>query len=295
MDLDYDIFAKNLREMTADHLRPLLDSAVDTARFWRLAQDLARATVPDEIVDVVRLGRMTALCKPNGGVRGIVAGDMVRRLVARTISQQISKAVEQATSPFQYALSTKSGGECIAHSLQALTDLDPAPLCCPSTESEHSTSFLEVRCWMVCAQWQAVTRCSHSWCNFMAIRLPICGTTMMARPTRSGREKEESRAILLCPCCMLSGSTKLCNQCNLASVHTRDSWLSTMMCTPLHSQSGLWRSTGFWERSCGSTAAFGSMPSKPRSGTGLAMFPAGTKPSSTKLEPSILTQLVWWF
>ena len=64
--------------MTADHLRPLLDSEVDTARFWRLAQDLARATVPDEIVDVLRLGRMTALCKPNGGVRGIVAGDMVR-------------------------------------------------------------------------------------------------------------------------------------------------------------------------------------------------------------------------
>ena len=103
----------------------MLDSEVDTARFWRLAQDLARATVPDEIVEVVRLGRMTALCKPNGGVRGIVAGDMVRRLVARTISQQISKAVEQATSPFQHALSTKSGGECIAHSLQALTDLDP--------------------------------------------------------------------------------------------------------------------------------------------------------------------------
>ena len=137
-----------------------------------------------------------------------------------------------------------------------------APLCCPSTESVHSTSFLEVRCWMACAQWQAVIRCSHSWCNFMAIRLPICGTTMMARPTRSG---------------------------NLASVHTRDSWLSTMMCTPLHSQSGLWRSTGFWV-SCGSTAAFGSMPARPRSGTGVAMSPAGAKPSSTKLEPSILTQ-----
>ena len=74
--------------------------------------------------------------------------------------------------------------------------------------------------------------------QFMAIRLLICGTTMTARRMRSGREKEESRAILLCPCCMLSGSTKLCDQCNLASVLTRDSWHSTMMCTPLHSQSG---------------------------------------------------------
>ena len=30
------------------------------------------------------------------------------------------------------------------------------------------------RCDVGCVQWQAVIRCSHSWCNFMAIRLPIC-------------------------------------------------------------------------------------------------------------------------
>ena len=61
---------------------------------------------------------------------------------------------------------------------------------------------------------------------------------------------------------------------SVASVHTRDSWLSTMMWTPLHSQSGLWRSTGFWARSCGSTAAFGSMLARPRSGVGVTMSPA---------------------
>ena len=134
-DLDHDRFAKNLRVakrgaaggpsgMTSDHLRPLLESVEDTTRFWRLAQDLSRAVVPDEIVDVVRLGRLTALQKPSGGVRGIVAGDIIRRLVARTISQQWATAVERATAPFQYALTTKSGAECIAHELQTLTDLD---------------------------------------------------------------------------------------------------------------------------------------------------------------------------
>ena len=30
-----------------------------------------------------------------------------------------------ATAPFQYALSTKSGCECFAHAIQALTDFDP--------------------------------------------------------------------------------------------------------------------------------------------------------------------------
>ena len=116
--LDPDLFAKNLRiarrgaaggpsGMTSEHLRPLLEHHEDMTRFWRFAQDLARAAVPDDIVELVRLGRMTALQKPNGGVRGIVAGDIIRRLVARTISQQLLPVVERATVPFQYALSTK--------------------------------------------------------------------------------------------------------------------------------------------------------------------------------------------
>ena len=78
--------------MTADHLRPLLESEHDTVRFWRFAQDLARAVVPDEVVDAIRLGRLTAMQKPNGGVRGIVVGDIIRRLVARTIAQQLSSS-----------------------------------------------------------------------------------------------------------------------------------------------------------------------------------------------------------
>ena len=45
--------------------------------------------------------------------------------MARTISQQLSKTVEAATAPFQYALSTRAGCECIAHTLQGLTELNP--------------------------------------------------------------------------------------------------------------------------------------------------------------------------
>ena len=67
---------------------------------------------------------MTALSKPDGGVRGIVTGDVVRRLVARTMTQQLGKAVEAATSPHQHALSPKACCESIAHILQGLTDAD---------------------------------------------------------------------------------------------------------------------------------------------------------------------------
>ena len=70
-------------------------------------------------------GRLTALKKPDGGVRGIVVSDVLRRLVARTIAKQYAEAAEKATAPFQYALRTRAGCECVAHVLQTLTDLDP--------------------------------------------------------------------------------------------------------------------------------------------------------------------------
>ena len=70
--------------MTTEHLRPLHDDA--------------RAQIPDVAVRMVRLGRLTALSKPDGGVRGIVAGDVIRRLVGRTMAQQLSQAVEAATA-----------------------------------------------------------------------------------------------------------------------------------------------------------------------------------------------------
>ena len=57
-------------------------------------------------------------------MRGIVVGDFVRRLVARTLAQQLGPAVESATAPFQFALSTKAGSECIAHVAQVMTDMD---------------------------------------------------------------------------------------------------------------------------------------------------------------------------
>ena len=67
---------------------------------------------------------MSALRKANGGVRGTVVGDTLRRLVARTIAQQIGDAVERAT-PFQCALKTRAGCECVSHMFQTLLDLDP--------------------------------------------------------------------------------------------------------------------------------------------------------------------------
>ena len=111
--------------MTVEYLHPLFDHSGDLRLFVAAAEVLARGQVPESIQTAVKLGRMIALSKTDGGVRGIVAGDVIRRLVARTMSQQLMEAVQSATSPFQYAMATRAGCECISHVLQGLTELNP--------------------------------------------------------------------------------------------------------------------------------------------------------------------------
>ena len=44
--------------------------------------------------------------------------------MARTMSQQMMEEVQSATAPFQYAMSTKGGCECIVHAFQGLTEMN---------------------------------------------------------------------------------------------------------------------------------------------------------------------------
>ena len=108
-DLDEDVFNRNLRSskkgaargpsgMTCEHLRPLLPDARGLHLLFQISERMARGQLPEAVINIIRRGRLTALSKPDGGVRVIVAGDVVRRLVACTMSQQLSPAVERATS-----------------------------------------------------------------------------------------------------------------------------------------------------------------------------------------------------
>ena len=67
--------------MTSEHLRPLLGDIGGMKLLFTLGENLSRGHVPQAAVEI-RAGRMTAHKKDDGGVRGIVVGDM-RRLVAR--------------------------------------------------------------------------------------------------------------------------------------------------------------------------------------------------------------------
>ena len=110
---------------TNEHLRLLLETEEDMQLLHRAAQRLALGDVPDTIARALRLGRMVALRKPNGRVRGLVMGDTFRRLVARTLAQQFSAAFDTACRPFQFALGTRAGTEAAARAVRALCERDP--------------------------------------------------------------------------------------------------------------------------------------------------------------------------
>ena len=133
--LDQDWFSSNLRKarrgaaagpsgMNADHLRPMLENSADSVALSQLASFLCKAKVPNEILGVMGQGRITALEKADGGIRGIVVGEIFRGVAARTIAQQYTAKAEEATAPHQYALKTKAGCETVAHILKVLTELD---------------------------------------------------------------------------------------------------------------------------------------------------------------------------
>ena len=105
LDLDIDLLFQNVRNsrrgatggpsgMTTAHLRILLESAAGSSLLEEVAIIFARGRIPEDILTVVRVGRMTALQKAEGGIRGIVVGDVFRRLVARTIAKQFAQQAE---------------------------------------------------------------------------------------------------------------------------------------------------------------------------------------------------------
>ena len=111
--------------LTAETLRLVLDDEEATNKLIQVTQQIARAELPDTASQALGLGRLVALQKPNGRVRGLVIGDLLRRLVARSLAQQFSQHIHQACSPHQYALSTRAGTEAVVHAITSATELDP--------------------------------------------------------------------------------------------------------------------------------------------------------------------------
>ena len=133
-NLDIDLLLKNLRTarrgaaagpsgMTAEHLKPFLE---DTTSFvWRDRSTVrqghnggggvtSRETRSDD-----SLGQARWRSARDSGWRRVPEG------CGTNNCPTIHPMAGGATHPYQYALSTRAGTECVAHVVQALTEWDP--------------------------------------------------------------------------------------------------------------------------------------------------------------------------
>ena len=110
---------------TNEHLRILLDDEEDSRLLHGAALRLAQADVPSVILDGLRVGRLVALRKPNGRVRALVVGDVLRRLLGRALAQHFAPHFQSACLPHQFGLSTRVGTEAVNRLLRAATEANP--------------------------------------------------------------------------------------------------------------------------------------------------------------------------
>jgi hypothetical protein len=113
-----------LSGMRYEDLKVLLDDEETMRLYGDVAERYARADIPQVIARSLALGAVTALTKPDGRPRGIITGDAIRRHVARTLAQTYADELMEACAPFQYALSTRAGTDCVSHALRSATDND---------------------------------------------------------------------------------------------------------------------------------------------------------------------------
>ena len=101
-----------------------LDDAELLGLLSSAAEDFARAAVPVEAMQPFMLASMAHCKKRDGGVRGIAIGTSFRRLVAKTLARQFGRELKEACSPFQFALSTMAGVDCVGHAVRVATEAD---------------------------------------------------------------------------------------------------------------------------------------------------------------------------
>ena len=111
------------------HFSTMLRIAPSFSKFPRLS---AHAKLPEEIVSALRLGQMTALQKANGGIRGIVVGDVIRRLVEKTLAKQHMTRFDVPPSLPNTQSRPSQGCKSMAHVVQVMTDRTQIAQCSPS-------------------------------------------------------------------------------------------------------------------------------------------------------------------
>ena len=178
---------------TAEMLRLVLDDEEATLAFADAATLLARAQVPTAIAAAIALGRLVALRKPSGGSRGLVVGDLLRRLVARTLAQQFSQQLDAAS------MHSPRGQERRRSCTPCKPKLKPTLTSrfCPLTFRRLMTLSAGRPCCLHCARCRKPQPCCRSYAFGTPASLSTSGR-LDRRHTASLRLRAESKVIRSC-------------------------------------------------------------------------------------------------
>ena len=117
--------APGLPGRRAEHRKLLLQEGEAIELLADACALLAQACVPTEECKVLAMSRLTALRKPDGGVRGIATGGTFRRLVSKTLAREWVAKFDQATRPIQLALQARAGTDALAAHVRAALETRP--------------------------------------------------------------------------------------------------------------------------------------------------------------------------
>ena len=162
-------------------MKGLLDNTDAFEFLLSACNSLSQAKIPRDTAEALMGCRLTALNKPDGGVRVIATGCSPRQLVARTLAKQFCYVFEADCSPFQHALSTRAGTDCICHMSRAARDANPTATILiveVLMGLGRTTMFIGQRCWPGWCRCPQQGHCCHL-CGCLTLGLPVTRGTMM--------------------------------------------------------------------------------------------------------------------
>ena len=82
--------------------------------------------VPEDFLSANLGARLIALRKPNGKIRPIACGSVLRRIAAKTACTVFRNEIKAACGPHQYAVGKQAGCEHVHKTVTALSSADPS-------------------------------------------------------------------------------------------------------------------------------------------------------------------------
>ena len=129
-----------------EHLRVLLQCEGGTDALRGVAQAMIDGAVPPSALGHLGMASLSPLAKPDGGIRPLAVGEVLRRLAARAVCHQCQEAFRKDLAPHQFAVAVGAGCETIHKSVSALAELDADLVVSAVDVTNAFNSILRARC-----------------------------------------------------------------------------------------------------------------------------------------------------